>query len=731
MPTNGTCDVAARALRWLARLMICLCLLGVFAAPAGAAEGEASTEGTAAEGTAAEGATTEGTTTQPPSRAKMISLKDQKNAPIPLIIDMLSRELKVNYLLPDQLTGTVTIKWNRDLPGDEALNILRLILDDEGYTLIDRGSFLIVKPKAGSEPWSVPTPIRDAKELSEGEEYVTAIVVLNYIEVQEVQSLLTQLKDKAALVVPLTRINALIIKDSEARVRYLMEIIDKLDVPGTTGIVSVVRVMYADAGKLADLLDKVLTGQGPSVLPEYEGVPGGAMPVVPPGAGIGQRAQIKIIPDTRLNSLIIVATERETEEVKKLIQRLDVPPPTDVFPVHTFQCKNQKAVDLAGLLENFSKQRPLMAQAAPGAGPARGEGKEAEVFFIADEATNKILVSASPLDWEVYEQVLKELDQPQPQVLVEVWIVEISSEDQFGLGVEWETQPPSGDARTGPSLQEAFGATSFGLGLGDVFTDQSYKRGLNIAVRSMTNTRITVGGKTYLIPNIDAYLKALSDITTVNVIASPKILTLNNEDAEVDIKTVIKTATSEISGVGADREAVTQYRDTDVGIKLLFTPQINADGFVIMDVDLTVSNVVGADVTDAGLTPPIAERITKNRVRVEDDHTIIISGLRRHDKTRTTTGVPVLGRIPLLGLLFRSSSTIDLKTNVMIFITPHIVTDTSAMEQVTQQLQGQDLELQRERLEIRPDRYRRLQRVRERAADRAEERGDETSVWER
>jgi len=712
MGPQGTCRIAATVSRALARAAFALVLTVLMAGVAPALAGEPA-----------------GGEVNEPKKEETIRLGADQTLSIPRVIDIIAKDLKVNFLLPDKLTGTVSIKWKRDLPKSEALDILRAILDNEGYALIE-GTYFINVVKKGPDTAAIPTEvvvIHPEAGLPQSEKPVTAIIVLDYIEAKDVFNILGQLRDRTAMIQMLPRINAIIIKDAEARVNYLMSIVRKLDVPGTSGIVTVVPVQFADAKKLAETISEVLdikrgrTSTGGRTLPGGRAVPGALVP----GAGLAAPSSaIKIIPDSRLNSLIIVASQRETEQVIELIKKLDT---GDVFPIHTFQCNNANASELAQVIQNFAKQRPSVAPGATGpAAGARGGGKETDLFFIADEATNKIIVAASPLDWEVYRQLLEELDQPQPQVLVEVWIVEMSSDDQFSLGVEWQTRAPSGDARIGPARQELFGATSLGVGLGDVFQGQGFNRGLNVAVRSMTNTRLTVGGKTYIIPDIDTYLKALSETNDVRVLATPKVLTIHNEQATVDITNEISISQSQVTGVGADRETVETFDRQKVGINLGFTPLINADNFVIMDVDLQVSNVVGAEITEAGSRPVISERKTKNKVRVEDGHTIIISGLRRHDRTKTISRVPVLGRLPIVGALFRSTSTFDQQVNLMIFITPHIVTDTPAMVAITEELQGQDINLEQPRFEIDPKKYRKIQRQRQR-----QEAQDEEQVWQR
>ena len=659
---------------------------------------------------------------------KMIKLGKLEGGNLLTVITTVAKGLEVNLLYPEDLVNVkVSYLCSRDLPADEALEILRAILDDENYMLVESPYFLKIVKKEEMGPQVTEPPdqpivvLPGDSELGNTEKPVTAIIVLDYIDANEVVGVLGPLRDKRSLLNVLPRINAIILKDAESRVNYLMKIVEKLDVPGTAGIVEVRQIKFADAGQMAETVKAVLGGKGPALL-GGDDMGEGTVPMVPGGPLTAVSEGVKIIEDARLNSLIIVGSEREIKEVLKLIDRLDVP--QDVGPpIHIYECKNQEAGKLAQMLTDFASWRPPTEGAQPGQ-PARTGGKEAEVFLIADESTNKIIVAASPLEWEIYKGVLDELDKPQPQVLVEVWIVEVSSNDQFNLGVDWQTRGPQFDARVGPSVQEVGLASSTGTGLGDVFGDQGYKRGFNVLVRSFSNTRVTIGGKTYLVPDIDAYLKALSETTKTKVLGSPKLLTLNKEEASVNVTNEISISQSQITGAGDTRDVVENFERQKVGITLKFTPQINADGFVIMTVDLKVSSIVGADITEAGTRPVIAERTTLNKVRVENGQTIVISGLRRHDTAKTVVRVPVLGRIPLVGLLFRSTSTIDQQTNLMIFITPHIVTDTPQMVSITETMQGQDIERYRDRFTIEPKEWRKLQLQRQREKD--SNRGD---VW--
>jgi len=196
----------------------------------------------------------------------MIKLGDVKGISIPGLIDMIARDLNVNFLMPDTLAGTkVTMKWQRPLPKAEALDILRTVLDDEGLVLIETPYFLIVKMK-GRDAHAMPDDVvvvPGEEELGTTDKMVTAIIVLKYIDSQEIfNNILAQMKGGTTYTAHLQRMNTIIIKDTESRIRYYIDIIEKLDVPGTAGIVTVHPIEYADAQELAVTLREVIEHQG-------------------------------------------------------------------------------------------------------------------------------------------------------------------------------------------------------------------------------------------------------------------------------------------------------------------------------------------------------------------------------------------------------------------------------------------------------------------------------------
>ncbi|MCK4349339.1 MAG: hypothetical protein KAX13_00690, partial [Candidatus Krumholzibacteria bacterium] len=329
-------------------------------------------------------------------------------------------------------------------------------------------------------------------------------------------------------------------------------------------------------------------------------------------------------------------------------------------------------------------------------------------FFIADETTNTLIVQAPPQEWPFYRDLLRQLDQPQRQVLIEVWIVEVSSNNEKTLGVEIMPSDLPPNERIGPLQNEIYPisrhTTSSLSGIFGGTTDDTTGQtgaatgiGATIGIRTLTATEISIDGRKIRIPNFDVFLRAVKGNTDVKILSSPKLVTLNNKKATVTITDEISIRTSEITNIETTGGVSTAtYNRKEVGISLDIEPQINADDFVIMDLKLEVSNVVGEVSTD----PTISKRSTESSVRCENKQTIVISGLRRNNATKSKTGIPILGDIPLLGKLFSTTTTTNINTNLLIFITPHIITETSDMLAMTDYIKRQRLSEEEKRFVI-------------------------------
>jgi general secretion pathway protein D len=673
-----------------------------------------------------------------------------ENMQLATIIKLVSESTGRNFLIQTPIAGTVLIYCPKMIPANTALDMLGIILDSQGYTMAvtDDPPLVYVTKKAGVGP--IPTKIKvEGKEeaLTEKRELATLLVVLDYVSVDDMQDILRNFKSATCIMTAYPAGNFLILKDDEASLKYLLELVKKIDAPGTVSKLTFRELKYADAVETASLLTELLaekTGarvSRPGTMPTQP-IPGRPPTPTPMGVSptiVGAATATKIMPEERTNRLIILASEKDTEWILSFVDKLDVEPTEEMYPIRTYIAQYQDATELADTLASFVAGQPrartgqqrtartgtvrsralgqtgaTTATGAPGtAASAAARGPVAagteEAFFLADPATNMVLMQAAPQKLEMYMSLLKQLDRPQKQVLIEAWVVEISSRNQLDIGVEFKSAEIGPAQRVGPMGDEVFGGSNFDLGLDSLLSGTGFpSSGLAMGIRSLTNTKLDIGGKVYYLPNVDTFLRALREDTGFNILSSPKLLTLNNETASVDVSDEISIAESSITGYSTGQTdggtlpaGVTEtYRRTDVGISLEITPQINSENSVIMEIDLLVGSIAGVeDITQAGSRPVIANRSTITKVRVDNGRTIVISGLRRADRTQTTSRVPILGQIPILGLLFSHQKTLTVNTNLLIFITPHIVSDTLDMLEVTETMKNQDIETERERFQ--------------------------------
>ncbi|MCK5548820.1 MAG: hypothetical protein KAI64_07375, partial [Thermoplasmata archaeon] len=306
--------------------------------------------------------------------------------------------------------------------------------------MIETKHMIKVVPKPsdiGAAPTPIIEPIKEG-EPSDRHRIITAIVVLQYTPVSDMFNILQPFKSRDAMMIPFPSNNFLIIKETESNLQYLLSIVKRMDVKGAAPILTIRKLKYADVTEITGILDEIISTRGVIRAPATS-VPGPPTPPTPSRKTSSTRVRtrspsrtaeatsIKIIPEIRTNSLIILATERETEEVLGLIDKLDRAATEEERPVHVYQCQYQVAEDLAKIMGDFVSKTISTAKKAPSGPPrSRGGGTE-KAFFIADESTNKILIYAPPQDYANYLALLKELDQPQKQVLIEVWIVGVSS----------------------------------------------------------------------------------------------------------------------------------------------------------------------------------------------------------------------------------------------------------------------------------------------------------------
>ncbi|MBU2235245.1 MAG: type II secretion system secretin GspD, partial [Proteobacteria bacterium] len=478
---------------------------------------------------------------------------------------------------------------------------------------------------------------------------VTQILSLQYASPDEMKKVLDPLISKTSIILAYAPTGMLIITDVLSNIQRLQDIVTALDVEGVSEQISFIPLQAASATEIAKPLVAVFPPQ------QRPGI-----------------APIRIVPDERTNSIILLANEINTAHVKKLISLMDRDIPRSGAIIRVYQLQNGNAEDLAKVLMNLPKDTKDAKQPAPAPAAA---GKTAilsrDVNILADKATNTLIITADRDDYKVLEGVIQKLDVPRPMVYIEALLMEVSVNKAFNIGVEWR-----GLKDIGSGALQGLGPNATGLGMGG-FTGQSIIPQLNpltgavIMPSGLSLGVIGAGIKIgdLLFPNIGAVLQAYQKDSDVSILSTPQILTLNNEEAEINVGKNVPYITRSDTSATATQVFGQSYEYKDVGIILKITPSINEEQFVRLKIDQQVTKLTGEQTS----TPTTLKRTAKTTVVVKNNETVVIGGMIDDTTSIETAQVPCLGDIPILGWLFKTMGRGREKTNLFVFITPHII----------------------------------------------------------
>jgi general secretion pathway protein D len=377
------------------------------------------------------------------------------------------------------------------------------------------------------------------------------------------------------------------------------------------------------------------------------------------------------------NSVIVTDSVHNIKKIESLIRAMDVAAPEGKGKINVYYLKNASAEDIAKLLSALVARLPVPPQggAPQPAGPSTI--LEGLVTITADKATNSLVIVASLADFEMLKDVIQKLDIRRRQVYVEAAIIEMSLAKQRELGFEF--QATNLNQIEGSNKLAAVGGTNFG----NIATAASGPagfanlNGLNVGAVKGT---FTFQGKEFI--NIGALLHALQTDGDVNVLSTPNILTMDNQKARIMVGENVPFIGGQSQTAATAGQILTTVDRKDVGITLEITPQITSDDSVRLEIKQEISDIIAT----AGLNPNVVGPSTSKRtadttVIVKDRQTMVIGGLIRDNLVSTTSKVPLLGDIPILGWLFKFKTSKIEKTNLMIFITPYIIkTEADASE---------------------------------------------------
>ncbi|MBU1766631.1 MAG: type II secretion system secretin GspD [Candidatus Omnitrophica bacterium] len=565
-----------------------------------------------------------------------------------IVTNFVSKVTGKNFLLDDRVRGNVTIISPTQIPVEEVYTVFLSVLEVRGFTAIPAGRVTKIVPMATARQSSLPTSI--GKEISEmpfEDKMITHLIPLEYADSQQLLAILAPLISAQGHLTSYQPTNTLIVTDTSSNIRKLLTIINSFDIEGAKLETSIISLKYASAQTISEKVSSAVESAGSTSITSARSVRGAA-PRAPMSVGGG----ITLIPDERINSIILVANQDDTLRVRELIEQLDILPPPGRETIHIYKLKYADAEELAKVLSAM----PLGKEAASkGAKP---------ISISADVSTRSLIVTADPEDYSNIKEVIDQLDSVRPQVFLEALIADVSMDMMTDLGVEWGTvdNPVEGEYR-------GFGGAKYGTG--------------SLYEKAATFSGLIIGamkGTTSGIPNVGMIIQAYSKKTGFDILSTPQILTLDNKEAKILVGENIPYLTS--SRITEQDTVVNSYAYKDVGIELTITPYIGTENNLKLDIHQKVTKLVP---TATGTELPTTTiREAKTSVSVDDGSTIVIGGLIRDDSTEVLYKVPLLGDIWILGALFRRTEKKIERRNLLIFITPYIIRKKEKIEELTQ-----------------------------------------------
>lgn len=583
------------------------------------------------------------------SKSQRFITIDFDKVDILLFIKYISELTGKNFIIDKTVKGTVSIISPTKISEQDAYQVFESVLAVNGFTTVDAGVMVKIMPSVRARTENIDT-LHHGRPSKPEDKIVTQLIPLVHTTPTEMKKVLAPLVSKTSVVIAHTQSGILIVTDTLSNIQKLLAIIESLDVDYSSNELEVIALEYATATTIATTINSIFR----RVSPVVKGAPGG-------------KSGVTVVPYDRINALIVMAGPGDVLRVKRLVAMLDAAPEHDEGNIRVVYLEHANAKELAAVLT------ALPTQDSTKKGPQKAPAISKSVKVMADEATNSLIITADRSEFKVLEAVIKKLDIARRMVYLEALIMEVDTEVNFDVGVNWIGAGGFNDG-TG-ALLAGFGGGdgfSFGSSVGDS-VGQGFSLGL-------LQQGIQIGGITF--PNISAVLKAFENESSINIIATPQILTTDNKTAAISVgENIPYLSQSDQPSVAGDTRGYENYEYKDVATKLTITPQINQANTLRLEIQTEVNKIknLGA----GGVQPTTFTRTAETTVLVQDGDTIVIGGIIGHDANEGDTQVPLLGDIPILGWLFKTHSTNHRKTNMFIFITPHIIKNPADIATVT------------------------------------------------
>jgi general secretion pathway protein D len=578
-----------------------------------------------------------------------INLKDTD---IRELIQFVSDATGTTIVVDPVVKGKVRVISSKPVSADELYELFLSVLEVHGYTAVRSGDIVRVIPAKDAR--SAPLEVSDDRASTVSDEYMTQVIRLENISAAKLIPVLRPLVPQQAHMAAYAPSNAIIISDVSANIDKIRDIIERMD-KSAVQKTDIIKLRYAVAEDVVRMLDQLNKSAAKQT---------------------GGEQETLLVADARTNSVLVSGDELERARLRKLVNHLDTPLEQS-GNVKVIYLQYSEATDLAEVLTRVMKNISQLDTAEG----AQAKSRSSNTATIeADEDTNALIITADADEMASLEAVIQRLDIRRAQVLVEAIIVEMQVTDGQELGLQWLFADNDGvfgsnitrnDARlgsiAGSQLSDDGGDTPDGVDLGGLAAALAGAGGVSLGWAQLDSMGLSM----------TVILNALNETANTNILSTPSILTLDNQEAYITVGEQVPFVTGSFTNTGAGGDGAQNPFQTiereNVGITLTVTPHINDGDSVVLDIMQEVSSI--SKTTVAASDVITNERKIQTKVLALDGQVIVLGGLIKDEVQDAQQKVPLLGDIPYLGRLFRSDAEVVRKSNLMVFIRTTIIRD--------------------------------------------------------
>ena len=553
--------------------------------------------------------------------------------------------------------GKVRVISSKPVTQAELYDLFLSILDVQGYTAVRSGQVIRIIPSKDAR--SSPVPLMEDQDAGDNDEYVTQVIRLDNISAAKLIPVLRPLVPQQAHMAAYAPSNAIILSDIRSNIGRIVDIIERMDRSAvqTTEILRLKYGVAEDVVSMLNTLEKSRQGEGAEA--DKEAI---------------------LVADKRTNSVVVTADELTVERIRKLVSYLDTPLEQS-GNVRVTYLEYADALEVAEVLTRVMQN---IARLEEGGATKRSGNNESTIE--ADAGTNSLIITADTDEMAALESVIARLDIRRAQVLIEAIIVEMEMTEGQELGLQWLFSNDGGIYGSNISTSSAQQARNRALAdaiLPDDGSETIPTRGVAGALSQIPGTTLGWGVVDEDL-TMTVILNALETQGNANILSTPSLLTLDNEEAFITVGQQVPFVTGSYTNTGVGNGAQNPFQTIErqsVGVTLKVTPQINEGDSVVLDIVQEVSSISAQILAASDVITN--ERKIETKVLVNDSDIVVLGGLVKDDVQNSTQGVPILSGIPLLGRLFRNDVVTVTKSNLLVFIRPTIIRDDEDLKGAT------------------------------------------------